>query len=248
VHSMNTPLQRTIVITGGGRGLGRSLALRFGAARERVAVTYRTDRNGAESTADEICRHGGEALALALDVRDRSAVEQAVAAVLARWGGIDILVNNAGIAQDALAVRMTEQAWDDVLATDLSGPFRCTRAVAGPMMRQRHGHILNVASITGLQGREGQVNYSAAKAGLIGLTKAAARELGPYDVKVNAVLPGYLETAMGRTVSDAVRERVQEENTLGRVNDPEEVAEFVYRLSLLRNVSGQVFNLDSRIL
>lgn len=244
---MTVGARRAVIVTGGGRGLGRSLALRFGSAGDRVAITYRSDRISAESAVAEISSRGGEAIALALDVREQSLVDQSVSTVLDRWGVIDVLINNAGTAQDALAVRMTEQSWDDVLATNLTGPFRCIRAVAETMMKQRSGHIVNIASITGLQGRAGQANYSAAKAGLIGLTKAMARELGPSDVKTNAVLPGYLETAMGRAVSSAIADRVRTDNVLGRANDPKEVAEFVYRLSRMRNVSGQIFNLDSRI-
>ena len=161
---------------------------------------------------------------------------------------MDVLINNAGLTKDGLLVRMSEQDWDDVLDTNLTGPFHCMRSAGEAMMKQGAGHIINIGSIVGVQGREGQANYSASKSGLIGLTKAAAREWGPYNIKVNAVLPGYLPTDMGAAASDAVRERVVKENALGRVSAPTEVAEFIYRLSLMNNVSGQMFNLDSRVL
>jgi 3-oxoacyl-[acyl-carrier protein] reductase len=143
---------------------------------------------------------------------------------------------------------MTEKDWDDVVDTNLSGPFHCIRAAAQSMINQRSGHIINISSIVGLQGREGQANYSSAKAGLIGLTKAAARELGSFNIKVNVVLPGYLPTDMGSSISDTVHARILKENALGKASDPGEVADFIYHLSLMNNVSGQVFNLDSRIL
>jgi len=245
---MNRRSGRAVLVTGGGRGLGRHLARRFGEAGDRVAIVYRSDRASAVSTADEVIARGGGASVVEADVCDQAAVERMVEAVLERFGVIDVLVNNAGVVRDGLAVRMPEQAWDDVLATDLTGPFRCTREVSRGMVHRKDGHIINMASIVGLQGREGQVNYSAAKAGLIGLTKAVARELGVFNIKANAVIPGFLETAMGRTVAGPFAERIRQQQALNRVNDPEEVAEFVYRLSLMRNVSGQVFNLDSRIL
>jgi 3-oxoacyl-[acyl-carrier protein] reductase len=143
---------------------------------------------------------------------------------------------------------MSEEEWDDVSDANLSGPFHCIRAVSDHMIKQRSGHIINISSIVGLQGREGQANYSAAKAGLIGLTKAAAKEFGLFNIKVNAVLPGYLPTEMGTTISNEMHKRILRDNTLGRGSDADEVADLIYQLSLMHNVSGQVFNLDSRIL
>jgi 3-oxoacyl-[acyl-carrier protein] reductase len=143
---------------------------------------------------------------------------------------------------------MTEQAWDDVLKTNLTGPLHCIRAASRIMSRQRRGHIINISSIVGLQGREGQANYASSKAGLIGLTKTCAQELGQHNIKVNAVLPGYIHTGMGGVLSGANRDRILRDNVLGRSSDPREVAEFIYQLSLMDKVSGQVFNLDSRVL
>ena len=245
---MSSDRKRTVIVTGASRGLGRATAVRFGAAGCRVAVACRQEEAAARSVADSITASGGDALVLQADVRDPAAVKRAVDVVTEQWGGIDVLVNNAGVVADGLVIKMTEQNWDEVLEVDLKGPFLCIRAVARTMMKQRGGHIINISSITGVQGREGQANYSAAKAGLIGLTKAVAKELGRYNIKANAVLPGYLDTSMGRTVSGPFEERILQENCLGRANDPDEVSEFIYRLSLMRNVSGQIFNLDSRVI
>jgi 3-oxoacyl-[acyl-carrier protein] reductase len=143
---------------------------------------------------------------------------------------------------------MSEQDWNTVLETNLNGPFHAMRSVSPPMTRQGSGHIINITSIVGMEGREGQANYAAAKAGLIGLTKAAAGELGRSNIQVNAVLPGYLATDMGETVSAEALERIRARHVLNRFSEPGEVADFILHLSCMRNVSGQIFNLDSRIL
>jgi 3-oxoacyl-[acyl-carrier protein] reductase len=240
--------KRVVVVTGASRGLGRQIALRFGRAGERVIVNYLRNESGALETVEEIAHAGGEAFSVRADVRVSTEVEAMVAGTVRRWGSIDVLVNNAGSTKDGLLLRMADESWNDVIAANLTGPFHCIRAAAGAMMKQRRGQIVSIGSIVGIQGREGQANYAASKAGLMGLTRACARELGPYNIRVNAVLPGYLFTDMGRKASDAVLERVRRENALGRPSDPEEVAEFVYRLSMMENVSGQTFNLDSRII
>jgi 3-oxoacyl-[acyl-carrier protein] reductase len=239
---------RVIIVTGASRGLGRTIALRFGNAGARTVVNYLERQQDALAVADSITKQGGEALALKADVRMGPMVDAMIDEVVKRWGTVDVLVNNAGIIRDGLAVRMSEQEWEDVLSTNLTGPFHCIRSVSRAMMRQRSGHIISLASLTGIQGRAGQANYSAAKAGLIGLTRATAKEMGRFNIKANAVLPGYLATEMGSSVSDSLRNRISEENTLGRASTQDEVAEFIYHLSLMNNVSGQVFNLDSRII
>ena len=240
--------KRVIIITGASRGLGRAIALRFGREGERVVVNFRSNEPAARAVADEVIQNGGEAILCRADVKRPAEVEAMVSTTREHWGPVDVLINNAAVTKDGIVLRMNEEAWDDVSDTDLNGPFYCIRAVSDHMIKQRSGHIINISSIVGLQGREGQANYSAAKAGLIGLTKAAAQELGPTNIKVNAVLPGYLTTEMGATVSDGVHERIMRDHALGRGTDPDEAAEFIYRLSLMHNVSGQVFNLDSRIL
>jgi 3-oxoacyl-[acyl-carrier protein] reductase len=240
--------KRVVIVTGASRGLGRQIALRFGKAGDRIVVNFLRNEGSAREVAEEIARTGGEAFSFQADVRVSSVVEALVAGTIRRWGAVDVLVNNAGLTKDGLLLRMAEASWDDVIASNLTGPFHCIRAAAASMMKQRSGQIISIGSIVWIQGREGQANYSASKAGLVGLTRACARELGPYNIKVNAVLPGFLSTDMGKKASDAVLERVRRENALGRPSDPVEVAEFVYRLSLMANVSGQTFNLDSRII
>jgi 3-oxoacyl-[acyl-carrier protein] reductase len=239
---------RVIIVTGASRGLGRTIALRFGLAGARIVVNYRERHQDAVAVVDRITEQGGQALSHQADVRQGAVVDAMIDATMKQWGTVDVLVNNAGITRDGLAVRMSEQEWDDVLSTNLTGPFHCIRAVSRAMMRQRSGHIISLASLTGLQGRAGQANYSAAKAGLVGLTRSTAKELGRFNIKANAVLPGLLATEMGSSVSGAALDRIIEENSLGRSSTQEEVADFIYHLSLMQHVSGQVFNLDSRVL
>jgi 3-oxoacyl-[acyl-carrier protein] reductase len=240
--------KRVAIVTGASRGLGREIALRFGKAGDRVVVNYKSRCRDAADVVEEILSSGSEALAFCADVGIGSEVDAMVQDTVKRWGMLDVLINNAGITHDALVLRMSERDWDDVIATNLKGVFHCIRAASRIMSKQRAGHIISISSIVGMQGREGQANYSASKAGILGLTKACAAELGCFDVKVNAVLPGYLPTDMGVALSPAVEDRILRENVLQRGNDPNEVAEFVYRLSCMNNVSGQTFNLDSRIL
>jgi len=238
---------RVIIVTGASRGLGRTIALRFGLAGARVVINYLERQQDAVAAADSITKQGGEALTVQADVRQGTEVDAMIDAAMKRWGAVDVLVNNAGITRDGLAVRLSEQEWDDVVSTNLTGPFHCIRAVSRTMMHRRSGHIISLASLAGLQGRAGQANYSAAKAGLVGLTRSTANELGRFNIKVNAVLPGFLETEMGSSVSSPVLERIKAENALGRYSTQEEVADFIYHLSLMQHVSGQVFNMDSRI-
>jgi len=240
--------KRVIVITGASRGLGREIALRFGRAGDRIVVNYLHHEDAAAAVVEAIIGCGGDAVAFRADVCSSDDVNTMMTTTVAKWNRIDVLVNNAGITRDGVLLRMSEQNWDDVMGINLTGAFLCMRAASQIMQHQKNGHIISLASIVALQGREGQANYSASKAGVIGLTKAAAREFGPMNVKVNAVIPGYLPTAMGETVSDTMHDRIIRENALGRVSNPSEVAEFIYQLSLMENVSGQVFNLDSRII
>jgi len=245
--SLSTHKKRVVIVTGASRGLGREIAIRFGKAGERVIVNYITSRSDAEAVADEIGHNGGEAVPFQADVKVAAEVEAMIKSTEKRFGALDVLVNNAGITKDGLLIRMAEQDWDAVMDTNLKGPFLCIRAATEIMSKQQNGHVINVSSISGMQGREGQANYSASKAALIGLTRACAREFGRFNIRVNAVLPGYIATDMGEKVSDGIYQRVLKENALNRVSDPGEVADFIYHLSLMMNVSGQVFNLDSRI-
>ncbi|HUI45765.1 MAG TPA: 3-oxoacyl-ACP reductase FabG [Nitrospirota bacterium] len=240
--------KRVVLVTGASRGLGKAIALRFGNTDHKVVVHYQERARAAADVVERIRAAGGEAVPVRADVRITAEVDAMVADTIKRWGRIDVLVNNAGMTRDGLMLRMSQTEWDDVLGTNLTGPFHCIRAVAGVMIRMHDGQIISIASIVGLQGREGQTNYSASKAGLIGLTRACAKEFGPFNIKVNAVLPGYLPTDMGGELSKEMLDRIVQSNALGRVSNPVEVADFVHHLSLMQDVSGQVFNLDSRAL
>jgi 3-oxoacyl-[acyl-carrier protein] reductase len=245
---VTVPPFRVVIVTGASRGLGCEIALAFGRAGDRVLVNYLSNPEKAQDIVDQIAHAGSEALAFKADVRSGRDVDAMIAAAVRQWGRIDVLVNNAGTAMDGLLLRMPEQDWDTVLETNLSGPFHAMRSVSPVMTQQGCGHVINIASIVGVEGREGQANYAAAKSGLIGLTKAAARELGRSNIQVNAVLPGYLATDLGGTVSEDMLERIRSRHVLNRLSERGEVAEFIHHLSGMRNVSGQIFNLDSRIL
>ncbi len=240
--------RRVVIVTGASRGLGREIAVTFGRAGDRVVVNYLNREQDAASVVNSISRAGGEAFLFKADVRIAGEVDAMLAETAERWDTIDILVNNAGVTKDGLLLRMTEHDWDRVLDTNLTGAFHNIRAASTFMTKQSSGHIINISSIVAVQGREGQANYSSSKAALIGLTKACAKELGRFNIKVNAVLPGYMPTEMGGNVSNAILDRVLHENVLARVSDPKEVAAFIHHLSRMHNVSGQVFNLDSRVL
>jgi 3-oxoacyl-[acyl-carrier protein] reductase len=240
--------KRVVVVTGASRGLGSSIALEFGRAGCRVVVNYLHRHDAAEAVVREIASSGGEAFSWQADVASGHAVEKMAHEVLRRWGRVDVLVNNAGIARDGLILRMNEQDWDDVIRTDLTGPYQCMRAFAPVMIEQGSGHIISINSIVAAQGRQGQANYASAKAGLLGLTRAAAREWGPYGIQVNTVFPGFLLTDMGGTVANEMQAKLANEHLLAARNRPEDVARFVYMLSTMTAVSGQVFNLDSRII
>jgi len=238
---------KVALITGASRGLGRQLALRFGEGHWRVAVNFKERKQDAESVAHTISQLGGQAVVYQADVRNKESVEQMVEDAVRQWRRIDLLINNAGITKDDLLIKMGESVWDEVLDTNLKGSFHCIQAVAKVMMQQKAGHIINIASLVALQGAVGQAAYAASKAGLIGLTKAAARELGPFGIRVNAVLPGFLPTDMSLDLSRDKRKKIISANTLGRSTTTEEVADFVFQLSAMPSTSGQVFNLDSRI-
>jgi 3-oxoacyl-[acyl-carrier protein] reductase len=240
--------KRVVIVTGASRGLGKAIALRFGKAGCRVVVNYRKQEQDARGVADAIQASGGEAICCKADVRISRDAAAMVQQTLDQWDSLDLLVNNAGLTMDGLLLRMSEEQWDDVIETNLTGAFHCIRAAAQQMSKGEGGHIINISSIVGVQGREGQANYAASKAALIGLTTACAQELGSSNIQVNAVLPGYLPTDMGATVSDAIHSKIVSRNALGRTSDAAEVADFIYHLSCMKNVSGQVFNLDSRIL
>lgn len=215
------------VVTGGSRGIGRAVCLALAAAGMRVVVGYRSRADAAEEVVAAIAAQGGQAVARGADVSVRAEAESLVGTAVERFGRLDVLVNNAGLTHDGLLLRMRDEDWQGVLRADLDGAFFCLRAAAKAMLRQRSGRIINVASVAGLVGNAGQANYSAAKAGLIGLTRAAAAELAGRQVTVNAVAPGWIETEMTAGLPEGVREAALAQVPLGRMGRPEEVAHAV---------------------
>ena len=232
------------LITGSSRGLGRAIALAFGNRGEQVAVHYKNKSSEAEEVASQI----KDSLILKADVRDFNRVKTLVERVINKWGRIDVLINNAGITKEALLIKTTEKDFDDMVNTNLKGPFNFIRTVGRHMMKQKSGHIINVASFAGVKGKEGLSADSASKAGLIGLTKTAAKELSRYNIMVNAVLPGYMLTDMGTEANERAKERALRESLVKKFSEPDKVAEFICYLSETTGITGQVFNLDSRIL
>lgn len=243
-----TAENQVVLITGASRGLGRHLALGFARPGYRVAVHYGSRSGEAEEVAASVRRQGGEALPFTADLSEPAQAEEMVHRILDIWGGIHILINNAAIIRDAPAVSMPEKDWDAVMDLDLSGPFHAMRAVSGPMRDQGGGDIINMVSIAGVRGSAGQANYAAAKAALIGLTKSAAREWGPFNIRVNAVCPGFMETDMTRSVPEQVRSLALEQSCLSKFCDTGDLVRFIRALVTMRTVTGQVFHLDSRII
>ena len=231
------------IVTGGSRGIGRAIAERLAADGARVIVTARS-ADGAESAAAELPGDGH--LGVACDVGDREAVDALVKRVESEMGGIDILVNNAGITRDNIMVRLGDDDWDQVLDTNLKGPFLMVRAAARGMMKRRSGRIINVTSVVGLTGNKGQVNYAASKAGLVGLTKSVAKELASRGVLCNAVAPGFIETDMTSDLGEAAKSSLNEQIALGRLGSAEDVAGVVSFLAGpdAAYITGQVIVVD----
>ena len=232
------------LITGSSRGLGRSIAIAFGAGGHSIAVHYKEDKGGAEEVASML----SDPLIVRADVRKPDEVKACVEKVIEKWGRIDLLVNNAGITKESLLLKTSEEDFDEVIDTDLKGPFNFIRVAARYMLKQKSGHIINISSYAGLKGKEGLSAYSAAKAGLIGMTMSTAKELSRYNILVNAVLPGYMLTDMGAGSTGKGREQALKESIVKEYSDPGSVAKFIYYLAGTRGVTGQVFNLDSRII
>jgi 3-oxoacyl-[acyl-carrier protein] reductase len=237
---------RVALVTGASRGIGRACAVALGADGHRVGVCYGHDDQGAEETCRAVEAVGGHALAVRADVVDRSAVDAAFGRVEETFGRVEVLVANAGITRDGLFVRMSEEQWSDVLRTNLDGAFHAIRRAAPGMLRARFGRIVTVGSVGGLAGAAGQANYAAAKAGLIGLTRALARELGSRGVTANVVTPGPITTAMTDALPEERRAEMVAAVPLGRFGSPEEVAAVVAFLcsDAAAYVSGAVVPVD----
>jgi 3-oxoacyl-[acyl-carrier protein] reductase len=234
------------VVTGSGRGIGHAIAVRLAQEGARIASVSRTEAN-AKKTADEInATRPDAAKAYAVDVADQDAVQTAAGQILEDFGRVDILVNNAGVTRDGLSMRMSLEDWDTVLNTNLKGAFVFTQALMRPMIKQRSGRIINISSIAGLTGNAGQANYSASKAGLIGLTKTLARELASRGITVNAVAPGLIETDMTTVLSEEIRAAILQKVPLGKLGDPDDIAGAVAYLASpeAKYITGQVLTVD----
>ncbi len=232
------------LITGSSRGLGRAIAFAFGKKGHQVVIHYKDKSSEAKNVASQV----KESIILKADARNYKEVKILIDEIIKKQGRIDVLVNNAGITKEVLLLKTSEKDFNDVIDTNLKGPFNFIRAVAPYMKKQKYGHIINISSISGVKGKAGLSAYSATKAGLLGLTLSAAAELSRYNILVNAVLPGYMLTDMGINSSDRAKDEALNESLIKEFSDPADVSKFVYYLSKTSGITGQVFNLDSRVL
>ena len=218
---------KVAVVTGSSRGIGRAIALKLASLGAKVVVNYRTNAEAAREVVEAIGAQGGQAMAVQADVGNDDDAKRLIQAAQTTYGGLDILVNNAGTTRDTLLARMSEEDWSLVINTNLKGAFNCTKAAIRPMMKQRYGRIVNITSVAGLAGNPGQANYSAAKAGLVGFTKAVAKEVGSRNITVNAVAPGYIPTDLTASLPQELVEKAIEMTPLGRPGTSEEIANAV---------------------
>jgi len=243
---MGTLDGKRAVVTGASRGIGRAIALELARQGARVVVNFHRNADAADGVVAQIVGAGGEARAVGADVSTADGAQRLVGACLEGFGGLDILVNNAGITRDTLLMRMSEDDWDAVLDTNLKGAFHCIKAAQRPMLRQRSGRIISIGSVSGLVGNAGQANYAAAKAGLVGLTKAVARELGARGITCNLVAPGFVETDMTAGLPADLLKAALGQIPLGRLGRPEDVAAAVAFLAsdAAAYITGQVICVD----
>lgn len=237
---------KVAIVTGASRGIGREIALAFAREGAKLALTARSEPQLKELAA-EIVKLGGHAPTVhVLDVKNSEKVDAVIDEILDKQGRIDILVNNAGLTRDGLLLRMSDEDWDEVLDTNLKGAFLCMRAVAKPMMRQRGGKIVNIASVIGLIGNAGQANYAASKAGIIALTKSVAKELGSRNVLINAIAPGFIETDMTQALGEEVRKAIMKQIPTGTLGKPSDVAKAAVFLASDESnfITGQVLTVD----
>ncbi len=237
---------KSAIVTGGSRGIGRAIVLRLATQGADVAFSYRGNEAAAKETTSAVEALGRRALAVQGDVSDPAAAEAVVAAGLAAFGKIDILVNNAGITRDDLIMRMSVEAWREVLETNLFGAFYTIKAVTRPMLKAKSGRIISITSVSGQAGQTGQANYSAAKAGLIGLTKATARELASRGITANAVAPGFVLTELTQDLPEALQAQITDRTPLGRFGTADEIASAVAFLASdeAAFITGQVLAVD----
>jgi len=237
---------RIALVTGAAKGIGKAIALKLAAEGAVLIVNYNGSREKAEETLAEIRKISPESEIMQCDVSDYSAVQEMISGIVKKSGKLDILVNNAGITKDSLLIGMKEEQFDPVISINLKGCFNCMQAASKQMVRQRSGHIVNISSFVGVHGNAGQVNYAASKAGIIGMTKSAAKELGSRGITVNAVAPGFIETDMTKVLSEKIRDAVKEQIPMKEFGKPEDVAELVAFLAgdNSRYITGQVIGID----
>ncbi|MFD0867553.1 3-ketoacyl-ACP reductase [Chlamydia abortus] len=234
------------LVTGASRGIGRAIALHLAESGADVVVNYAGSEGAAEEVVKEITALGRRSMKIKADVKDSAQVEEMVKQVVEEFGRLDILVNNAGITRDNLIMRMKEDEFDEVIATNLKGVFNCLKAVTRPMMKQRSGRIINISSVVGSLGNPGQVNYAAAKAGVIGMTKTAAKELASRGITVNAIAPGFIVTDMTDQLQGETRDQLLRQIPLARLGQPEEIAKAVRFLASddAAYMTGQTLHID----
>lgn len=237
---------KVALITGASRGIGREIALTLAGYGAKVIVNYNGSKEKAEEVVSTIVAQGGEAVAVQCSVADFEACGKMIEDMLAQFGRIDILVNNAGITKDNLIMKMTEEDFDSVIDTNLKGTFNTIKHMYRPFLKQRYGKIINLSSVSGVLGNAGQANYAASKAGVIGLTKAVAKELASRNITVNAVAPGYIDTDMTHAMSDAAKEATVAQIPLKRVGSTKDIAEAVAFLASDKAsyITGQVLSVD----
>jgi 3-oxoacyl-[acyl-carrier protein] reductase len=237
---------KVAVVTGGSRGIGRAIALRLAASGAKVVVNYHSNEAAANEVVEQVRANGGEAIAVQGDVSQPAQAQALIEAAQKTFGRVDVLINNAGTTRDTLIMRMSEEDWDLVIDTNLKGTFNCIKAATRPMMRQRYGRIVNVTSVSGLGGNAGQANYAAAKAGLVGLTKTVAKELGSRNITCNAVAPGYVPTDLTGSLPPEFVELALQRTLLGRAGTAEDMAAAVAFLASddASFITGQVLTVD----
>jgi len=241
---------KTAIVTGASRGIGKTIAIALAKKGANIVVNYRTDNGNIQSLIDEIKQLGVEVVAVQADVSNFNEANQLMKAAIESFGSIDILVNNAGITKDNLLMRMSEEDFDSVINVNLKGVFNCVKHASTIMLKQRSGKIINISSVVGLTGNIGQTNYAAAKAGIIGITKASAKELASRGITVNAVAPGFIDTEMTDVLSDKVKEACIANIPLKKFGQPEDVADTVCFLasSAADYITGQVIQVDGGML
>ena len=246
MHENQLLKDQVVLVTGGGRGIGKALCLKFASLGATVIVNYSRSKDAADSVVSEIIQNGGQAKTLGFDVSDADAVEQGVKTIVEEFKHIDVLVNNAGIAIDNLAMRLKKEDWQRQIDVNLSGSFYCAQAVLKFMMKARYGRIINISSVIGEMGNVGQVAYAASKAGVIGMTKSLAKELASRGVTVNAVTPGFIATEMTANLNEEYKAKLLSQIPLGRLGEVEDLTEAVIFFALpgASYITGQILGVN----